>query len=122
MNMKKIISTALMVVMLLTSVIAVFPMGAFAAVSSTQGATVTENTMNMDSIRSYITEYIGYTYTDAETMLNAEKNKVDSVTGEKLDLLVSANSSDNKYTIYINRYTGFVYYVNNVTGQIFTSM
>ena len=121
MNMKKIISTALMVVMLLTSVIAVFPMGAFAAVSSTQGATVTENTMNMDSIRSYITEYIGYTYTDAETMLNAEKNKVDSVTGEKLDLLVSANSSDNKYTIYINRYTGFVYYVNNVTGQIFTS-
>lgn len=121
MKMKRIISTALMVVMLLTSVIAVFPVGVFAAVSSAQGAAVEEDTMNMDSIRAYITEYIGYTYNDAETMLKAEMEKKDSVTNEPLDLLVSASSSDNKYTIYVNRYTGFLYYVNNVTGQIFTS-
>ncbi len=121
MNMKKIISTALMVVMLLTSIIAVLPMGAFAAVSSTQGAAVEESELNMNSIRTYINEYIGYTYADAETMLKAEQSKVDPSTGEPLNLLVSVSSPDDKYTIHINRYTGFVYYVNNVTGQIFTS-
>lgn len=121
MNMKKIISTALTVVMLLTCIIAVFPMGAFAALSSNQGAPSEESTMNLDSIRAYLKEYVEYNYTDAEAMLDAELNKVDPNTKEPLNLLVSANSPDNKYTIHINRYTGFVYYVNNVTGQIFTS-
>ncbi len=35
--------------------------------------------------------------------------------------LVYANSPDGNYTVYVNVYTGFMYYVNRVTGQVLMS-
>ena len=35
--------------------------------------------------------------------------------------LDSVDSKDKMYSIYVNRYTGVMYYVNNLTGQILMS-
>ena len=113
MNMKRIISTALLVIMLLSSIIAVMPMGVLAAVSSKPEDYAEQTNMSMEEVQKFINEtYITYNFTDAQTMLEKEDSE---------GMLVSVKSEDGKYSIFVNRYTGFVYYVNNVTGQIFTS-
>ncbi len=37
------------------------------------------------------------------------------------NMLISANSKDGNYTIYVNVYTGYMYYKNNLNGQILMS-
>jgi len=57
----------------------------------------------------------------AAEMLEADKNYVlEYVDSNKMPVkktvnaIVESSSADGKYTIYINRYTGFVYYKNNL--------
>lgn len=117
--MKKIISTALTVIMLLTCLVAALPMSAFAAVTPTPATTVVEQEKNLDQIKDYIDNfYLKSSYATAEEMLL--DMKTDETYGDP-NVLVSATSSDGRYKIHINRYTGFVFYENTVTGQILTS-
>ncbi len=137
--MKKIISTALMVIMLLTSVIMAIPLNAFAAESSASEPQDVESKLTFEETQAYINNfYLKSNYSTAEEMLEALSNvkykdfvidqdminqavNAGKDINEKLNPLVSAASADGMYTIHVDRYSGFVFYVNNVTGQILTS-
>ena len=120
--MKKIISTALTVIMLLTSIIAILPVNAFAALDSTSDNN-DETSLTLEQVQNYIDNvYLKSNYATAEEMYEADNNAVVSDKDKtKLNPLVEATSIDGNYTIAINRFTGFVYYINNITGQILTS-
>ena len=119
MNFKRILSTALVVVMLFTAIVAAIPFGAYAAYSDSSASSATkvpdgykEADYNTEELASYLKDYLKYNYTSASDMLNAELEK---------GVLYYVNSTGDRYTLFVNKYTGFVYYVNNLTGQILTS-
>ena len=105
--------------MIFTTLVAVLPVGAGAAYSnsSTSGGALipdgsTEANLTHDQLVAYLAEYLAYNFDTAEEMLSYELTK---------GYLYCAHAAGKLYTIYVNKYTGFVYYVNNVTGQILTS-
>ncbi len=119
MKLKRIISTALTVVMIFTALVAALPISAAAANSESSvsaGTNVpagsTEANLNTEQLTAYLKEYISYNFSTAAEMLAHEI---------KAGYLYYVNSPGNAYTMYINKYTGFVFYVNNITGQILTS-
>ena len=121
MKTKKLISTALAVILLFTAIVAAFPVAASAAYvkdSSTTSSNIVE--LQGDDLKNYINDvYLKYKFNSAAEMLEYEKNyKKDGKDGE--GLLKSASFGD-RYNIYINVYTGLMYYVDNYTGQILTS-
>jgi len=123
--MKKIISTALTVIMLLTSIIAIIPVNAFAALSAAPDTEIEESNLTLEQVQAYVdTFYLGSSYATAEEMLKSIRGEGTDENSKKYgnpQNLISATSSDNKYMIHIDRYTGFVFYENLVTGQILTS-
>ena len=113
MKFNRILSTVIIFVMLFMSMVSVFPVSALAAESGDKKVQVTnvkDPITDTDAIAGIVDEYLKYNFKTAEEMLNYELSK---------NYLASAKT-DN-YTVYVNVYTGFVYYVNNVTGQIITS-
>ncbi len=120
MKLKRIISTALAAIMIFSALVAVLPINAFAAYSessATAGANLPEGSpssaeLNTEELEAYIDEYLKYNFATAAEMLASEI---------AAGYLYYVNSQGNDYTLYINKYTGFVYYVNNITGQILTS-
>lgn len=123
MNIKRIISSVLTVVMIITSLAVVMPTAASAAYigsSSNMGVAggVDEANLNKEELADYIKEYLVYDFETAEEMLEYELSK---------GYLYYVNSSNynssalSQYTLFVNKYTGFVYYRNNYTGQILTS-
>ena len=119
MNIKRILSTALTVVMIFTMLVTALPVTALAAHTSSSvsasakvPAGVTEANLDEAQLTEYLKNYLAYNYDSAAEMLQDEL---------KAGYLYYSNSADGEYTIYINKYTGFVFYVNNVTGQILTS-
>ena len=117
MNLKRILSTALTVVMIFTTVVAVLPITASAAYSSgSNGSSLVteyeEADLNNEQLKAYLSEYLSYNFDTALEMLDHEL---------KAGYLYSVNSANNLYSMYINKYTGFVYYVNNTTYQVLTS-
>ena len=136
MNYKRILSTALLVVMIFTTLVAAVPFTASAAHSDSSvsaSARVPEGykeaNLDADEFKEYLGEnikfnpdfdpesgdilnFLAYDFSSAAQMLNYEL---------KMGYLYYANSAGNAYTIFVNKYTGFMYYVNNVTGQILTS-
>ena len=125
MNIKRIISTALLVVMMFTTIVAAMPFAASAAYSDSSAnaqGNIPEGTTpaNLTSaeLEAYMNEYLSTSsgaYTEFESA--AERLNYELAKG----YLYYSNSSGNEYTLFVNKYTGFVYYVNNVTGQILTS-
>ena len=112
MNIKRILSSALTAVIMFTTILAAFPLSASAAVEyiTPDDKAVIDD---MDQLKAEILDpAINTPYGTAQERLEAE------LAGEQL---YGAISADGKYTIYANRYTGMVYYVNNQTGQILTS-
>ena len=111
MKIKRILSAAMVVVLLSIAVLGIIPVTAGAAYSPS--SSVSKSTLTIDEIKSYIDdEYLMYNFSTAEERLNAELAK---------GYLDYTSSSDGFYTIYVNRYTGFLFYRNNYTGQIITS-
>ncbi len=114
MKLNKILSSALVLVMLFASIVAVFPVSAFAAENNSgvtvDLSTIPEETPTSDEVKAIVEASLNYNYRSAEDMLKDELSK---------GYLVNASAGD--YTVYVNYYTGFVYYKNNVTGQILTS-
>ncbi len=116
MNKKKILSSLLVVLMLFTAIVGLIPTDAMAAHSpSVGGSTV----YTKDQIKTIVQNSYRYgedgsefDFANAGQMLDYELS---------LGYLDSVNSKGNEYTIYVNRYTGLVYYVDNITGQILTS-
>ena len=105
--------------MIFMTLVAALPITANAAYSgSSVGGSAaipegsTEANLNHDQLVEYLAEYLAYNFDTAEEMLSYELSK---------GYLYCAHSTAKLYTIYVNKYTGFVYYVNNVTGQILTS-
>ena len=112
MNMKKILSTALLVVMLFTAIAVVIPPIEVEA-AHTPSTSVSKADMSLEEIQAYISDvYLMYNFSTAEEMLEYELEK---------GYLDSSTTADGLYSIYVNRYTGFLYYRNNFTGQILTS-
>lgn len=116
MNKKKILSSLLVVLMLFTAIVGLIPAGAMAAHSpSVGGSTI----YTKDQIKAIVQNSYDYgkdgtkfDFANAGQMLDYELEQ---------GYLDSVSSKGNEYTIYVNRYTGLVYYVDNVTGQILTS-
>ena len=119
MNIKRILSTALTVVIIFTTIMAVIPFSAGAAYSESSASAnagvpggYKEANLDSEEIKVYLEEYLKYNFKTAAEMLDYELQG---------GYLYAVNSQGNSYTLYINKYTGFVYYVNNYTGQILTS-
>lgn len=100
-----------MVVMLFSAFVGFIPVKTEAAHSPSSGGG--NAALSLEQIKKYINEeYLKYNFETAEEMLAVELEK------GYLDYVTSA---DGRYTMYVNRYTGFLFYRNNYTGQILTS-
>ena len=112
MKTKRILSMLLATVMLSLTVIAALPTLAFASRSAGEGnGAYNPNIYSMDTAGS-VQQRKEMTYASALAMLNAEL-----AAGQ----LMSVESKDGTYSIYVNVYTGFMYYKNNVTNQVLMS-
>lgn len=114
MKLKRILSSVLMVVLLFGTIIGAYPFAASAAYSTesaTSGLSATAN-LTVSELEKHLADYIAVDYDSAEEFLNADI---------EAGFLYSVNSANNYYTLYVNKYTGMIFYKNNVTGQILTS-
>ena len=117
MKLNKIISTALVMVMLFSAMIAVMPTNVDAAhISSSTTIGVpdgyTEAFLTNEEVKAYLESTLLYDYDDPMELLTVELEQ---------GLLYQFNSPNALYSAYINKYSGMLYYVNNVTGQVLTS-
>ena len=116
-NLTKILSSALVVVLLFGAVIGIIPMKVDASYTSSNEVV---DALTTEEVAAYVKSVINYTegtFNSAEDMLMAERN------GE-INCLVEVNYNNDpysRYALYINKYTGFVYYQDKLTGQILTS-
>ncbi len=94
--------------MLFTTLIALVPTAANAAFSQSASSAA----LSADEIKEISSATLEYNFASAQEMLNYELDK---------GYLDGVGSEDGKYAIFVNRYTGVLYYVNYVTGQILTS-
>lgn len=111
MNFKKILSTALTVIMIFTAFASVMPLTAGAAYSA--DITDSEEQLTAAEVKAIVQNAVNYNKGSAYELLCEEL--------EKGYLLAPYNTNDGEFSLYVNRYTGYLYYVNNVTGQILTS-
>lgn len=95
--------------MLLTMVLTLIPVNAFAAHSP---SSVTSEAKTAEEIASIVNGMSSYKYSSADKAL------ADELSAGYLDYVSSAAG---EYTLYVNRYTGVLYYKNNKTGEILTS-
>ena len=109
MKLNKIISSLLVFVMLFTGIFTVLPVGSLATATPTVSVDA-DATLSNDAVKAVIDAYGQYNYSTAEEMFEAEL---------ALGYLDSLTRGD--YQVYVNRYTGVMYYLNGVTGQILTS-
>ncbi len=105
--MKKLISGLLSVLILASLFVGVIPLSAGAATSK---YTFVEDALSVADKKKIAQNVKNYQYDTAEEALVAE---------DALGYLVSLEKGG--YTIYVNIYTGAMYYKNNATGQILTS-
>ena len=109
MKLNKILSSALVLLMLFTAFAGFIPpVTAEAAYDSSNSAAQ----LTSDEIKAIVSDTMNYDFATADEMLKYELDK---------GYLVSATSESGEYTMYVNRYTGIFYYKNNLSGQILTS-
>ena len=125
MKIKKLISSALVFVMLFTTMVAVIPVSSSAA----DEAVIDKQIMSADEVivgedvKLIVNDYrhYGSAFTDKDGVKVPAFNS----TKDALDYEISKGYIDYvKYSgsaIYVNRYTGLMYFENTVTGQILTS-
>ena len=113
MKLNRILSTVLVIVMLVTGMLATFPFSASAAAEDEIVVSVNKNSVEKseEEILAIVKAF-------------KEKPKYDSVedmlAAENPDYLDSITLGDS-YVLFINRYTGVVYYKNNASGEIIVS-
>lgn len=106
MNKNRILSTALVIVMMLTVFLPIIPVRSEAAYSSQ----VSANRLSDDEVKKIVETYQKATFADAETMFKSD-----------LDAGYLDKSTNGAFSIYVNRYTGVMYYRNEATGEMLTS-
>ncbi len=106
MNLKRILSSALVVIMMFSAIAVLIPIEAKAAHHSS----VSDTRLTTDEVKVIVNNYQKAEYTSAEEMFQAE-----------LALGYLDSSTNGVFTIYVNRYTGVLYYRNNTTGEMLTS-
>ncbi len=115
MKLNRIISSALVLVMLLTSILTVLPISSMAATPYQNAVAVEmgvadEEKNTKSALKEMLDKQFKNNYSTASEMLRAE------LADGSLDKVSAAG-----YNLYVNRYSGFVYYENTRTGQILTS-
>ncbi len=107
MKFNRILSSALLIVMIFSAFATVFPFVAEAAYSGSNSSSASNTATQIKEIVQ--NSYSGdISYVSAQQKLDAEKDYLDSV-------------ECGDYIIYVNKYTGYLYYKNKITGQILTS-
>ena len=108
MNMKinRILSSVLVVIMLFTAVSVLVPVKAQAASHSS----VSTTKLTTEEVAKIVDDYQKAEYTSLEEMFQTD------LAQGRLDY-----STNGTFSIYVNRYTGVVYYRNNTTGEMLTS-
>lgn len=113
MKFRRIVSFALAFVMLSASVFAMLPVTASAAYSETD---VSGTSLSSDEIAELVKTIASYSYETSEALLVAEQEK-----GYLSSVTYKSGDGTPLYTLYVNRYTGYLYYKSEKTGQILTS-
>lgn len=111
MKLNKLVSSVLAFVMIVTSFAALLPVVASAASPiAVNVKTDDDRVSDMEAVIEICNDYMSYNFSTAKEMLDyeLEKGYLDSITR-------------GNFAVYINRFTGVMYYVNNLTGQILTS-
>ena len=106
MNIKRILSSAMVVIMLFSAISVILPVKAQAAHHSS----VSDTKLATEDVLAIVQEYQKATYASAEEMFQS-----DLALG-RLD-----HSTNGNFSIYVNRYTGVLYYRNNITKEMLTS-
>ena len=106
MNIKRILSSVLVVIMLFSAVSVLVPVKAQAAHYSDVSTTKLDN----EKVAEIVSAYQKAAYTSAEEMFQAD------LAAGYLD-----HSTNGEFAIYVNRYTGVMYYRNISTGKMLTS-
>ena len=116
MKLNRIISSALIFVMLFASIVASIPVTSFASEGAEYNVEVLENdTRDEEAIKIIRENYTKYGFGELKFETTEECLQYELENG----YLDFAECSD--YVIYVNRYTGLMFYKNKVTGQILTS-
>ena len=123
MKIKKLISSALVFVMLFTTMIAVFPVSSSAAELTFEKSVKPAEEIEGEVVQAIVNDYRLYgskfTDKDGEQVLpfaNARELLDYEINKGYIDYVKYGNSA-----VYVNRYTGLMYYENALTGQILTS-
>lgn len=106
MNLKRILSSALVVIMMFSAIAVLIPVEAKAAHHSS----VSDTRLTTDEVKAIVNNYQKAEYASADEMFEAE-----------LALGYLDYTTDGVFTIYVNRYTGVMYYRNNTTGEMLTT-
>ncbi|MBQ7356424.1 MAG: hypothetical protein IJW66_03380 [Clostridia bacterium] len=116
MKLNKIISSALIFVMLFASIVAVIPVTSLAAEEAAPVVSVLENdTKTEKEIKEICDNYTNYGFGEFD-FATAEDCLQYELSQGYLDSVDYGN-----YVLYVNRYTGLIFYKNKVSGQIITS-
>lgn len=115
MKLKKILSSVLVTVMLFATIVAVIPPvnadAAYMSVGSTSGTLTQEEVVTLVTSKEDGVGIRYYNFATAEEMFQHEFDK---------GYLVGTKLGD-AFSLYVNRYTGYVYYKNEITGEMITS-
>ena len=106
MKIKRILSSALVAIMLFSAIVILIPVEAKAAHHSS----VSENKLTTDEVAKIVDTYQKAEYSSAEELFQAD------MANGYFDY-----ATDGKFSIFVNRYTGVMYYRNNTTGEMLTS-
>ena len=106
MKLKRILSSVLVVIMLFSAIAILIPVEAKAAHHSS----VSDTRLTTEEAKKIVEEYQKASFSSAEELFQSDLEK------GRLDY-----STNGNYTIYVNRYTGVMYYRNNLTGEMLTS-
>ena len=106
MTIKKILSSALVIVMMFSMVAFLIPVQASAAHYSS----VDSNRLALEDVQAIVDQYQQANFGSAKEMFDAD------LAAGYLDY-----ATNGEYSIYVNRYTGVMYYINNTTGDMLIS-
>ena len=107
MNFKRILSSALVVIMMFSAVALLIPVKSQAAHYT---VVTDQDYKDSDQIKAIVEKYRKATFASAEEMFQHDKKN------GYLDYVTNA-----AYSIYVNRYTGVMYYRDELTGKMLTS-
>ncbi len=115
MKLKRILSSALVVIMLFSAIAVLLPVQAQAAHYSS--TSVSSDRLSDDAVKKIVENYSNSAYSSAEEMFLADLEGDPDVEGDTyLDY-----ATNGTYSIYVNRYTGVMYYRNELTKEMLTS-